>query len=64
MSAKLKPVPKLPTSIGELRDILDLLEDDATIDIDFDGRTGYIYYATLDEGFSGQLMLHIKGTEE
>lgn len=64
MSVSVKAAPKLPTTVGELRDVLDLLDDTATIDIDFDGKLGYIYYATLDEDFHGNLLLHIKGTEE
>jgi len=55
---------KLPIVVSQLREILDLLDDDAVVDLQVDGRLGYIYRVDMREDRNENLRLILIGTEE
>jgi hypothetical protein len=57
-------VRKPPLSVGQLKAILEFLDDETMIDISFDKREGYVYHATVEEDFNENLKVELWGTEE
>jgi hypothetical protein len=64
MSALANPVPKLPIVVSQLREVLDLLDDDAVVDLEIDGRLGYIHRIDMREDRNENFRLVLIGTEE
>lgn len=55
---------KLPIVVSQLREILELLDDDAVVDLEVDGRLGYIHRIDMREDRNENLRLILVGTEE